>query len=131
MKIYFSGSVRGGRADAEQYYRIISYIQKTDTVLTEHIGALELQESVSDKYIYARDTTWLKMSDMIIAECSSPSLGVGYELAYAEKYNKPVHIFFRKERKLSAMLAGNPYFVIHPYSDEREIYNILNKVLGR
>lgn len=38
VKVYFAGSIRGGRIDAELYARIIRYIQKTDIVLTEHIG---------------------------------------------------------------------------------------------
>ena len=38
MKVYFAGSIRGGRADAELYQRIIEYIKQTDVVLTEHVG---------------------------------------------------------------------------------------------
>lgn len=36
-KIYFAGSIRGGRVDAALYQRIIQYINKTEVVLTEHI----------------------------------------------------------------------------------------------
>lgn len=36
-KIYFAGSIRGGRVDAALYQRIIQYINRTDVVLTEHI----------------------------------------------------------------------------------------------
>lgn len=41
-KIYFAGSIRGGRVDAALYQRMIGYIQKTDIVLTEHIGKPDL-----------------------------------------------------------------------------------------
>lgn len=41
-KVYFAGSIRGGRTDAGMYARIISYIQQTDTVLTEHVGRVDL-----------------------------------------------------------------------------------------
>ena len=34
-KVYFAGSIRGGREDAAVYKRIIDYINATDTVLTE------------------------------------------------------------------------------------------------
>ncbi len=34
-RIYFAGSIRGGRVDANLYQRIIAYINKTDVVLTE------------------------------------------------------------------------------------------------
>jgi len=132
MKVYFAGSIRGGRADAGLYHRIIAYIQKTDTVLTEHVGDLNLQESYVDAEVYAQDTAWLREADILIAECTCPSLGVGYELAYAERYNKPCHIFYNATKvSLSAMLSGDPYFHLHPYRDEQEIYAVLDEVLQR
>lgn len=126
-KIYFAGSIRGGRVDADLYNRIISYIQRTDIVLTEHVGGsnlcLEEQGFASDSKIYNQDTAWLCESDLLIGECTCPSLGVGYELAYAERFGIPCHIFYNKTKtQLSAMLTGNPYFQIHPYEREEEIY---------
>lgn len=135
MKIYFAGSIRGGRTDAELYQRMIAYIQRRHTVLTEHVGDLSKSKTEGldnrDKAIYEQDTAWLRESDLVIAECTTPSLGVGYELAYAEKYQKPVHIFYDKSRtKISAMLSGNSYFKLHPYRNEEELYRILDEVLG-
>lgn len=132
MNVYFAGSIRGGRADAALYNRIISFIQHTDTVLTEHVGALELKESRADSDIYAQDTAWLREADVLIGECTCPSLGVGYELAYAEAHGIPVHIFYDKGRAyLSAMLTGNPRFSIHPYEREEEIYPVISAILQR
>lgn len=134
MKIYFAGSIRGGRIDAELYRRVIQYIQKNHKVLTEHIGNPDLhlhEQGVKDCQIYEQDMSWLRESDMVIAECTCPSLGVGYELAYAEKCGKPCHIFYNRDKAhLSAMLTGNPYFNIHPYLTEEEIYPTLNKILN-
>ena len=132
-KIYFAGSIRGGRVDAELYARLIRYMQQNAVVLTEHIGSPHLnlmEQGKRDIDIYDQDTAWLRESDVVIAECSCPSLGVGYELAFAEKLGKPCHIFYdRTKTQLSAMLTGNPYFTIHPYEDESEVYNILNTIL--
>lgn len=132
-KVYFAGSIRGGRVDAELYYRIISYIQRTAIVLTEHVGSpcLNLKEQEGkDIAIYQQDTGWLRDCDVVIAECTSPSLGVGYELAYAENLSKPCHIFYdRRRTELSAMLTGNKYFRIHPYEDESGIYQEIDKIL--
>ena len=130
MKIYFAGSIRGGRVDAGLYHRLIEYMKRDHIVLTEHVGSLQLQESASDAEIYDKDMAWLRESDLVIAECTCPSLGVGYELAYAEKIEKPCHIFYDKAKtNLSAMLTGNPYFHIHPYGDEGEIYPLLDRIL--
>ena len=132
-KIYFAGSIRGGRIDAELYNRLIGYMQKTSIVLTEHIGSPHLnllEQGKRDIEIYDQDTAWLRESDVLIAESPCPSLGVGYELAYAEKIGKPCHIFYdRTKTQLSAMLTGNPYFIIHPYENEDEIYPIIDTIL--
>lgn len=133
-KVYFAGSIRGGRSDADLYKRIISFINQTDRVLTEHIGDLSLSvlEKGRDKdsLIYEQDTAWIKECDLLIGECTCPSLGVGYELAFAEKLGKPVHIMYNKSRcQLSAMLTGDPNFKIFPYETEEEIVEILTEIL--
>lgn len=120
--------------DAELYRRLIQYMQRNHQVLTEHIGSPELhvnEKGIKDSQIYEQDMAWLRESDVLIAECTCPSLGVGYELAYAEKCGKPCHIFYNMEKThLSAMLTGNPYFSIYPYSTEVEIYATLDQVLS-
>jgi len=135
MKIYFAGSIRGGRIDAALYQRLIAYMQLTDVVLTEHIGRPDLnllEQGKRDVEIYDQDTGWLRESDILIGECTCPSLGVGYELAYAEKIGKPCHIFYdRTKTQLSAMLTGNPYFHIHPYEKEEDIYPVIDSILNR
>lgn len=135
-KVYFAGSIRGGRADAELYRQMIEHIQKTDIVLTEHVGNLALSKIEHlpnrDVAIYGQDTAWLRESDLVIAECTTPSLGVGYELAYAERFGKPAHILFDATRtNLSAMLTGNLYFHIHPYTTPSEVLPILDSILRR
>lgn len=133
-KVYFAGSIRGGRNDAKLYKEIISYINRTDNVLTEHIGDLSLsvleQGRNKDNLTYEQDTNWIKECDILIGECTSPSLGVGYELAFAERYNKPCYLLYNKSRcQLSAMLTGDPYFRIFPYEKNEEIFRILDGIL--
>lgn len=132
-KIYFAGSIRGGRVDAELYRRMIEFMQESNVVLTEHVGSPHLnlmEQGKRDADIYDQDTAWLRECDMVVAECTCPSLGVGYELAYAEKLGKPCHIFYDcSKTQLSAMLTGNPYFNIHPYQSEEEIYETLSRIL--
>ena len=133
-KIYFAGSIRGGRIDSSLYSRLISYMKQTDVVLTEHIGLPDLnlkEQGLKDVEIYDQDTAWLRESDVVIAECTCASLGVGYELAYAEKLGKSCHIFYDRTRtQLSAMLTGNPYFKMHPYENEEDIYPLLSEIIN-
>ena len=134
-KIYFAGSIRGGREDANLYKQIIEYIQRSHKVLTEHIGNRSLSTTSkgreADEKIYLQDTEWLRGCDLVIAECTSPSLGVGYELAYAERHHKPCFILYDKSRThLSAMLTGNKYYHIFAYEHPEEVFDILDKILG-
>ena len=134
MKIYFAGSIRGGRADAALYARLIARIGERHRVLTEHIGAPDafptVEQDMTDTEIWAQDMAWLQECDAVIAECSTPSLGVGYELAMAQRLGKPVFLFFNEKRGcLSAMLTGDPYYRIFYYSDEAALLRQLDAVL--
>lgn len=133
MNIYFCGSIRGGRDDAALYHDMIEELKRYGNVLTEHVGDPSLTDKGGDgtsAYIWQRDTAWLQESDIVIAECSHPSLGVGYEVAYAEAIGKPVHIFYgRDDGRLSAMLAGDPVFTIHYYAGRDELFEKLRAVM--
>ena len=114
MKIYFAGSIRGGRGDVTVYDAVITYLRSFGEVLTEHVGDPSLSEKgydgPDDRFIHDRDTEWLSACDLVVAEVSSPSLGVGYELGLAVSLKKPVLCLYRPmtERPLSAMIAGSP-----------------------
>jgi hypothetical protein len=88
------------------------------------------QGKAGDGAIYDQDTGWLRRSAAVIAECTCPSLGVGYELAYAERFGKPCYLFYNKTRtQLSAMLMGDPYFHIFPYETEAELFEKLDRLI--
>lgn len=134
MKIYFAGSITGGRDDAELYAQIITELQKYGEVLTEHLGLSTLTAYGEDKplqEIYARDVAWVREADVIVAEVTQPSLGVGYELGLAESLGKRVLCLRRPVdgRRLSAMIAGNAYFTLVGYETFSELQTKLAQVL--
>lgn len=113
MKIYFACSIRGGRNDSVTYEKLATHIKRNNTLLTEIFADNKLTAQGMNKPngdIWSTDISWIKESDAIIAEVTNPSLGVGYEIAKAEEWNKPVLALFRddSERKLSAMIDGSP-----------------------
>ena len=132
MKIYFAGAIRGGRKDAEFYFNIIHYLERFGDVLTEHVGSTELSEkgelSRIDNDIFQRDLSWLQSADAVVAEVSTPSLGVGYELGIAEKLKIPVLCLYRpiKGKRLSAMINGNKKFQCQAYSGLDEAKTHIN-----
>ena len=135
MKIYFAGAIRGGREDAEFYFNIIHYLEKFGVVLTEHVGNTELSEkgevSRTDNDIFQRDLNWLQSADVVVAEVSTPSLGVGYELGIAEKLKIPILCLYRpiKGKRLSAMINGNEKFQCQAYQGFDEAKTHINNFL--
>jgi len=137
-KVYFAGSIRGGREDAVLYEKIIELLQQMgNEVLTEHIGLGTLtasgEQDKSSTFIYERDLEWLKSADVVVAEVTSPSLGVGYEIAKAEEWGKPVVALFRPvtNRRLSAMIAGSKQVHIIEYETVEDLQVAIPTVLER
>ena len=135
MKIYFAGAIRGGRDETDIYNNIITYLSSKAEVLTEHVGSSKLttigETNRSDKEIFMRDMEWLQSADLIIAEVTTPSLGVGYELGIAAKLNIPVLCLYRpiKEKRLSAMISGNEKFNCQAYQTLNDAKVHINKFL--
>jgi hypothetical protein len=135
---YFCGSIRGGLDDVKIYREIIQVIKEYGPCFTEHVGEEEYlkKESCSDQEIYKKDMDWLRSSRAVIADVSTPSIGVGYELGIAESLNLPTLILYRTDSKkrISAMISGNNYFTVVHYSSVKEALDstrkFLNKVQG-
>jgi 2'-deoxynucleoside 5'-phosphate N-hydrolase len=135
-KIYFAGSIRGGREDAELYALIIHHMKQFGTVLTEHVGKTapdnQGDEILSDEIIYKRDMDWLLSCDAVVAEVTTVSMGVGYELGQAVASGKKVLCLFRPQtgRRLSAMIAGCPGIILVDYSDPAEAISAVTRFLN-
>lgn len=130
MNIYFAGSIKGGRGDKELYAEIIHMLGVHGTVLTEHLGSNYITDAgekhLTKKEVYDRDISWLTESDVVVAEVSTPSLGVGYEVCKAEELNKPTLCLFRSidGRSISAMIGGAPKVKVVQYNDKSELPQI-------
>jgi len=133
MKIYFCGSIRGGRNLAHTYAKMIKMLESFGTVLTEHIGSNEEIESkdriLSDREIHDRDLQWIIESDLLVAEVTIPSLGVGYEIGRAIEMEKPVLCVFQQgtEYYLSAMISGSDKVVTKYYTNLEEAGKIFEE----
>jgi 2'-deoxynucleoside 5'-phosphate N-hydrolase len=136
MKIYFAGSIRGGRNDKEFYLRLILYLQQHGDVLTEHVGNQGLtfigDDGPTDEWIYDRDMAWLKATDVVVAEVSTPSLGVGYEIAKAEGLGKPILCLWRNDsnKRLSAMIGGSRHIKKEAYDTFEQAIGAIDRFFG-
>lgn len=134
MKIYFAGSICGGRDDKDFYLEIIKFLRQYGTVLTEHVGDQKLSvmgDKLASQDIYKRDMAWLQESDVLVTEVSTPSLGVGYELAKAEGHKKILCLYREQEgRRLSAMIDGNNNFLVKHYKTLEDVKMVLQEFFG-
>ena len=112
--IYFSGSISGGRADVTLYRQLVDALERdghrvlAGAVASETITAGG--EAADAHAIFLRDMDWIAESDLVVAEVSMPSLGVGYEIAAARyAYGIPVIALYRRAHtaRCSAMIAGD------------------------
>lgn len=136
MKIYFAGSIRGGRDDVALYQAMITWLRTFGEILTEHVGDPALSEKgddgPTDRYIHDRDMAWLIACDLVIAEVTVPSSGVGYELGWATALNKPVLCLHRSiGQPLSGMIAGSPGIQTAIYTSLDEAQVIIEKFIKR
>lgn len=133
MKIYFAGSIRGGRGDQEIYSKIIDFLKNYGTVLTEHVGDPALSamgsQGMTEEEIYDRMVAWIKESDIIVAEVSTPSIGVGYEIALSESLHKKIVCLYREgsEKRISAMVSGNKNLILKIYKTTEDLPGILKE----
>jgi len=123
MKIYFSGSIRGGREHAGAYEAFVKLLSNYGEVLSGHIGDVGLPDTGEDgkdiDSVFKRDVKWIKESDVIVADVSVPSVGVGYEIGIAESLKKPILCLYQRDsaKQLSGMIEGNKYLTLYVYSD--------------
>lgn len=95
-------------------------------------GVIALEESASPAEVYARDVLWITESDALIAEVSTPSHGVGYEIGYALSIGKPVLCLFQDNRQISKMITGNPdqNLLVLRYSSFNDLQKRIDEFLG-
>src|ERR1700687_4509412 len=97
-KVYFAGAIRGGQEDVPIYLEIVQLLRFYGAVLTEHVADETLTwvgQLIGDREIYDRDLAWLKEADCVVAEVSTPSLGVGLEIGKATEWGLPVLCLYR------------------------------------
>lgn len=135
MNIYFACSITGGRQDELVYQKLVAALQSdghhVPTALLASPDVMPLEGVVPAEDVYARDVRWITECDFLLAEVSTPSHGVGYEIGYALALGKSVLCLYRKGRKVSKMILGNPHpkLSVHTYDDPDQAVQLLTTYL--
>lgn len=120
--VYLAGSIVGGRAYAGAYRAIARHLAAESAVLlsSQVLDPVGVDGGMTDEQIYDRDVEALARADCLIAEVSQPSIGVGFEIAYALGLSKPVLALYDAvtTNRVSAMVAGCKQVRTVPYDDE-------------
>jgi len=136
MNIYFACSITGGREFEAAYQEIVAALTaEGHKIPTSHLvqsDVMENERELSPQDVYERDVNWIKKCDVLIAEVSVPSHGVGYEIGAALNIGKPVFCIYQKERKVSKMITGNsdPMLSIQAYTNVEEAISQVRIFLG-
>ena len=125
MTIYLSGAISGGRADVALYRRIVDALEGdgfhvlAGSVAAEHVS--DAGDPLDPGVIFERDMRWIGEADVVLAEVSMPSTGVGYEIAAARYlHDIPVICLYRRAytKRCTAMVAGDRSITLIEYEDE-------------
>jgi len=135
FSIYFAGAIRAGRDDASLYADLIRSLGRFGTVLTAHVGdaaLLAVEQFMTEAEIFQRDMQWLAAADFVVAEVSTPSLGVGFEIGMAQALGKEICCLYRRQagRGLSAMILGNQALSVHAYADCRQAEQLMTNFVA-
>lgn len=131
MKVYFAASISGEAGGDEIKQHVMQTLRRMGHEVISELAYLEGNEGKNAKAIYERDIAWVKDADVIIAEISKISLGVGYELGYKLRDGGTVIALCNAERfkTLSNMIKGisEPNFSLHVWEAIEDIEQILKR----
>ena len=142
MTIYLACTVRGDRGGVAAGHAICERLQHHGhDVLTTHLLAdnVETAESrITERDVYRRDLDWLTACDVLVAEASGSSYGVGFEVGYvlgrAAGSGQRVVLLYDAARRdlISRLITGNddPACTTFAYASLVELTAFIDQTLG-
>ncbi|HTL45931.1 MAG TPA: nucleoside 2-deoxyribosyltransferase [Vicinamibacterales bacterium] len=142
MNIYLACTVRGDRDAIHALRRLADDLEAAGhVVLTRHLLEDEVdvaEAKLSERQVYERDIEWLNAAEVLIADASGSSFGVGFEvgwvLANSGRTSQRVLLLYRADRRdrISRLIVGNahPNCTVLPYSDATELVKRVRGAIG-
>ncbi len=142
MNIYLACTVRGDRDAIAGLRELVVDLEKAGhTILTRHLLEDDVdaaEAALTERQIYDRDVEWLNAADLLIADASGSSFGVGFEvgwvLARSDRTSQRVLLLYRADRRdrISRLIGGNahPRCSVVPYRDVRDLMVQVRERLG-
>ena len=142
MNIYLACTVRGDRGAITAARALaVSLECLGHTVLTRHLLADDVEtgeSALTEREVFERDLRWLDSADLLIAEASGSSYGVGFEVGYvlgrADATGQRVLLFYDAQRRamVSRLISGNshPRCTTYPYRDAADLLRFVETFLA-
>ena len=142
MNIYLACTVRGDRGGLAGARALADLLEEAGhTVLTRHLLADDAdaaESALSERDVFERDMRWLNSADLLIAEASGSSYGVGFEVGYvlgrAEQTGQRAVLLYDAARasQVSRLIAGNthPACTTYPYRDAADLVRFVEVLLA-
>lgn len=133
MRIYFLGTITGGRQFLENYKLIVKTLEDLGhVVLSKQMADDNISqkgEPLSSTFLYDREKSKIDLCDIVIAEVSATGVGTGYFIHYALEKHKPVLALnsLSLDQRQSIVLEGNP--AENLYLDHYNLANLKTKLL--
>jgi len=119
MNVYLACTVRGDRGALGVVRMIAAHLRTAGhEVLTSHLLEDDVdvsESSLSSQAVFERDLRWLRSCDLLVAEASGSSYGVGFEVGYvlgraATTGQRVVLLYDRaREAAVSRLISGNTH----------------------
>ena len=119
MTIYLACTVRGDRGAITGLRSLVTALESAGhVILTKHLlddNVEGAESSLSERAVYERDIEWLEACDVLIADASGSSFGVGFEVGYvlgrSNRTDQRVVLLYRADRRdqISRLIVGNAH----------------------
>src|SRR5215475_16212725 len=117
MRIYLACTVRGDRSGVQAGREIASHLERRGhEILTTHLLADDVdvaESAITERDVFVRDLEWLSNCDVLVAEASGSSYGVGFEVGYvlgrARETGQRIVLLYDAARSgsISRLIIGN------------------------
>jgi nucleoside 2-deoxyribosyltransferase len=139
LRIYLACTVRGDRGAVAALRELVHDLETGGhTVLTKHLleDNIETSESaLTERQVFDRDIAWLDACDLLIADASGSSFGVGFEVGYvlgrADRTQQRVLLLYRADRRdvISRLIVGlaHPRCELIAYADTASLVESVSR----
>jgi hypothetical protein len=143
VRVYLACTVRGDRAGLEAARAAASRLRALGhEVLTSHLledRVDEAEAGLTETEVFARDLRWLQACDLLVAEASGSTYGVGFEVGYVtgrvSASRQRVIVLFDASRRgaISRLVSGyqSPNGVAFGYRTVAEVEEFIDRECAR